>query len=161
MHVSLVASYHTAIYMYVRIKRCATCRKFYCRWCASLLKLFLIWDLARISPGVKKPVTLEANFNAKYVYVCTYACSWHELRRERDYLSINCTLRHSILCGGKNLRTYMYILHSYSHRGVPRIERGGVRVAIGGAVHRLGSVVIHSTFGVHMCMLYLGGVRAL
>ena len=35
-------------------------------------------------------------------------------------------------------------------RGVPRIERGGVRIAIGGAVRILGSVVIRSTFGVRM-----------
>ena len=42
-------------------------------------------------------------------------------------------------------------------RGIPRIERGGVRVAIGGMIRRLGSVVIHSTFGVRMRALYQGG----
>ena len=41
------------------------------------------------------------------------------------------------------------------NRGIPRIEKGGVRVAISGAVCILGSVVIRSTFGVRMHTLYL------
>ena len=35
-------------------------------------------------------------------------------------------------------------------RGIPRIEKGGVRVAIGGVIRRLGSVVIRSMFDVRM-----------
>ena len=53
------------------------------------------------------------------------------------------------------------VLTSANIRGVPRIERGGVHVAIGGMICRLGSVVIRSTFGVRMRALYQGGVRAL
>ena len=47
------------------------------------------------------------------------------------------------------------------NRGVPRIERGGVHVAISGGTQTKYSVVIHSTLGVRMCALYLGGVHTL
>ena len=54
---------------------------------------------------------------------------------------------------------YSETLYVYINRCVPGLREGGGGVAIGGAVRRLGSVVIRSTFGVCMCALYLGGVQ--
>ena len=65
-------------------------------------------------------------------------------------------------CGGRDAAS-LCIVQQYIHMQYrePRIERGGVSVAIGSAVRRLDSVVIRSTFGVCMRALDLGGVRAL